>query len=1758
MRPLPFTSDLWVLCVFLTLSLWGVTGFSAALSPAVPPNAEEFKSVGQTETSVTLRWKKVENILSYTLVFNGREINVTASERNVYVTETILDLNSGTKYDFSLFTVFENIRSSGVNLTAATVPPNAEEFKSVGQTETSVTLQWKKVQSFTNYLLKYNRREINVTAQDGNVYVTQTILDLNSGTKYDFSLFTVFENIRSSGVNLTAATVPPNAEEFKSVGQTETSVTLQWKKVESFTNYLLKYNGREINVTASERNVYVTQTILDLSSGTKYDFSLFTVFENNTSSGVNLAAATAPRNTEEFKSVGQTETSVTLQWKKVGNILSYTLVFNGREINVTAQDGNVYVTQTISGLSSGTKYDFSLFTVFENIRSSGVNLTAATVPPNAEEFKSVGQTETSVTLQWKKVESFTNYLLKYNGREINVTAQDGNEYVTQTILDLNSGTKYDFSLFTVFENIRSSGVNLTAATVPRNTEEITSVEQNETSVTLQWKKVGNILSYTLVFNGREINVTASDINEYVTETISGLSSGTKYDFSLFTVFENIRSSGVNLTAATVPRNTEEITSVEQNETSVTLQWKKVENILSYTLVFNGREINVTASDRNEYVTQTISGLSSGTKYDFSLFTVFENIRSSGVNLAAATVPPNAEEFKSVGQTETSVTLQWKKVESFTNYLLKYNGREINVTAQDGNVYVTQTILDLNSGTKYDFSLFTVFENNTSSGVNLAAATAPRNTEEFKSVGQTETSVTLQWKKVGNILSYTLVFNGREKNVTAQDGNVYVTETISGLSSGTKYDFSLFTVFENIRSSGVNLTAATAPRNTEEFKSVGQTETSVTLQWKKVGNILSYTLVFNGREINVTAQDGNVYVTETISRLSSGTKYDFSLFTVFENIRSSGVNLTAATAPLHAEEFTSVGQNETSVTLQWKKVGNILSHTLVFNGREINVTASEENEYVTKTISELSSGTKYDFSLFTVFENIRSRGVNLTAATAPRNAQEFKSVGRTETSVTLQWKKVQQFSTYTLVYNGREINVTAQDGNEHVTQTIPDLSNGTKYDFRLFTVFENIRSSGVNLAAATVPGITEEFTSVGQNETSVTLQWKKVGNIHSYTLVFNGREINVTASERNVYVTQTISGLSSGTKYDFSLFTVFENFRSSGVNLTAATVPPAASLVTVSERSVTRVTLKWDGVNRDWSYLLQINGLDVTVSPDNSLELSSSVTSLKPGTEYPFSVTTMFSGLNSTAYTGFTVTAIDCANVFWHLTNTSIQGNVQGLFSNATASYNQTHVSPEGSNVSFTGLYPGATYEVCLVYNKHSTSFEQCRHNLTILPPTLSAHCEYWNAGYSINIVWNKPYGLWTAVEVTVSEQSHTFPENGEQHATIHGFLPAQTYTVSLVSLSGTVRRSDPVVFSCATDPRGVIAGASLGVLLFCILVLLVVVIIYKRPNLIRNKKLYGGSKGVHRSYKPIHVSAFPAHYHGLSADDNRGFSDEYKSLAPVGTTQKHKVCTLPGNKAKNRFNNILPYDWSRVKLNTSKSKGRSDYINANYIPGYNSKKEFIATQGPLPSTVNDFWRMIWEQRVKGIVMVTNCTEGGRPKCDHYWPEDSTPRFYKGVRVTITSEQEETYWTLREFSVKHIDSSEERTVIHFHFTAWPDHGVPEGTIPLIQFRGLVRSHMEKEGAGAPTVVHCSAGVGRTGTLIALDVLLQQLGHNNAVSVYAVVHKMRQSRTHMVQTEWQYIFLHQCIMDCLEQDKTEDTVYENVDMMYANATALRELR
>uniref|UniRef100_A0A3Q0S5G3 Protein tyrosine phosphatase receptor type B n=1 Tax=Amphilophus citrinellus TaxID=61819 RepID=A0A3Q0S5G3_AMPCI len=191
----------------------------------------------------------------------------------------------------------------------------------------------------------------------------------------------------------------------------------------------------------------------------------------------------------------------------------------------------------------------------------------------------------------------------------------------------------------------------------------------------------------------------------------------------------------------------------------------------------------------------------------------------------------------------------------------------------------------------------------------------------------------------------------------------------------------------------------------------------------------------------------------------------------------------------------------------------------------------------------------------------------------------------------------------------------------------------------------------------------------------------------------------------------------------------------------------------------------------------------------------------------------------------------------------------------------------------------------------------------------------------------------------------------------------------------------------------------------------------------------------------------------------------------------------------------------------------SDYINASYIPGNNFRREYIATQGPLPGTKDDFWKMVWEQNVHNVVMVTQCVEKGRVKCDHYWPFDQDPLYY-GDLINPEDDPRSVYCTCV-FQEEQLGFS--RLVRQFHYTVWPDHGVPETTQSLIQFVRTVRDYVNRTPGSGPTVVHCSAGVGRTGTFIVLDRVLQQMDAKDTVDIYGAVFDLRLHRSHMVQTE-----------------------------------------
>ncbi|KAJ8969172.1 hypothetical protein NQ317_009029 [Molorchus minor] len=280
--------------------------------------------------------------------------------------------------------------------------------------------------------------------------------------------------------------------------------------------------------------------------------------------------------------------------------------------------------------------------------------------------------------------------------------------------------------------------------------------------------------------------------------------------------------------------------------------------------------------------------------------------------------------------------------------------------------------------------------------------------------------------------------------------------------------------------------------------------------------------------------------------------------------------------------------------------------------------------------------------------------------------------------------------------------------------------------------------------------------------------------------------------------------------------------------------------------------------------------------------------------------------------------------------------------------------------------------------------------------------------------------------------------------------------------------------------------------------------------------------------RPVRIDNFSNHYRMMSADSDFRFSEEFEELKHVGRDQPCTFADLPCNRPKNRFTNILPYDHSRFKLQPVDDEEGSDYINANYVPGYNSPREFLVTQGPLHSTRDDFWRMVWESNSRAIIMLTRCVEKGREKCDHYWPYDTMPVYYGDISVQILNESRYPDWNISEFMLCRGD--QQRVTRHFHFTTWPDFGVPNPPHILIRFVRAFRERVSPD--QKPIVVHCSAGVGRSGTFICLDRILQQILVSDYVDIFGIVYAMRKERVWMVQTEQQYICIHQCLLAVLE--------------------------
>ncbi|XP_018410464.1 PREDICTED: receptor-type tyrosine-protein phosphatase eta [Nanorana parkeri] len=795
-----------------------------------------------------------------------------------------------------------------------------------------------------------------------------------------------------------------------------------------------------------------------------------------------------------------------------------------------------------------------------------------------------------------------------------------------------------------------------------------------------------------------------------------------------------------------------------------------------------------------------------------------------------------------------------------------------------------------------------------------------------------------------------------------------------------------------------------------------------------------------------------------------------------------------------------------------------------------------------TITGLTSGTNYTISVVTVgVRGYQSTPVSQFLFTIPGQVSIITvSNNKSPNSLVVNWTApAGKVSKYIVSKTG---DVNSIQETTSLSVTFPGLLPGRNYTITIQTVSGDCNNIATSVTEATYPSPPGDITFTDIKTNNISLSWGEpinmTGVIKSYTITYWNSSSSLNWTVTSNTTNAALASLTSGTNYTVSVVTIgVRGYQTTPVIRYVFTIPDPVSELIVTDVTATSISLKWKCPNGIFSTFSFDDGKTIRVIPMNCISDTQQykIENLSPYTEYTISTRTL-------------------------------------------SCFRASEVKQVKQRTSKAAPPPAPTAESVIVI----LSYNQIDYTFALFDSTNGPVGTYAVIVTSENAagknpeknILNKTYSDFkskssSAYVFLITNAGGLIDKISLQAADGIAVLICLMHVVAVAGFTDIAYKTDGTIdidrslwtigsySKPITTPQnpGVIAGAVVGTILALLVVAAVGFFLWWR------RRKGGNSKNKDMAFSNVKRSLamstdrFLQHFDKQRADCNLGFLEEYEKLKTVGTTLSKTAADDPENREKNRYTNVLPYDISRVILSTN-GNSSDDYINANYIPGYINSKEFIASQGPLPKTLNDFWRMMWEKDVRSIVMLTKCVEIGKLKCEEYWPSRSS-RTFGNLSVSLSNEAVDRDWTIRNFVMLNIKSRQSKHVRHFHYTAWPDHGVPKTTEDLVEFRNLIRDYTATHNPpSSPIVVHCSAGVGRTGTLIALDRLIKQIEAEDKVDVYGVVYDLRMHRGLMVQTENQYVFLNQCAADIIKArtPQNSESIYQNSESIYQNSESI----
>ncbi|KAL0968000.1 hypothetical protein UPYG_G00260820 [Umbra pygmaea] len=1722
---------------------------------------------GSSTSSVSLSWYPPPgNSSQYKVDWVGSSVN--GSQNMTGTNITVSGLNAGVQYNFTVTAVAgDNSTGNGNTITWFTYPEKPVNIKATAQGTSYLIVNWTLPNGRVDY---YSPNIINSNFNSTLNQTSQTTANFTSllpGTVYNVSVTAVAGPFSNESAPVQLATVPTPPGNLNITGRTTNSISVQWKMPDQMTNassisYNISYQPIVIGANNSISTTALSYNQTSLSSGTLYTITVNTVGPQNLgSSPVNTSGYTLPYPVLNLTATPWSTSSVNLTWVlPVDNKPYYT--FRVQYSNATGHVQTTVQNNSISviGLNSGTGYNFTVTSVAA-VGSEGTPVSVSTyTKPGVISPPSVSQNTTSLLLTWTQPPGVVaGYKVQWdNGGMVNSQFTATNSF---NISGLIPGIRYRIQVFAIAQNNVTTGDPQTvyAYTLPYPVLNLTATPWSTSSVNLTWVlPVDNKPYYT--FRVQYSNATGPVQTTVQNNSISvtGLNSGTGYNFTVTSVAA-VGSEGtpVSVSTYTSPEVVKNIVAIGTN-TTMTVSWNVAAGHLdSYevTIYNNSAMVNQTTVSKNQTV--VFSDLTPGIAYTISVGTNSGPITALAQNITNATYPNLPGAITVQNQTNNSINISWTPPMGMNQ--VPYTFSVFNQGQQNQTNSSWFLWNNLQSGTPYNISVVTVAAfNYQSPPVMMLIYTRPDSPIDLVVAGVTPTNVSLDWVQQDSKADYSYSVNVTSLNGSTALFSTNATNiTIPSLQSGSSYTFTVTTLTpDGTESVPVTVQCFTKPYPISGLVANTVSTNSVNLTWTKplqYQNTYSYLIQTQGCVPSVKNQRSQVE-SAVILQLTPGTNCTFTVFVqAKDGTKGDSVSILQYTQPQSVNAFIANNGSNSTLVVSWAAPqGNVEQYIVYLNNSETNFNSTWLNSSMfSYTFQNLAAGSVYTATVFSVSGNLNNTSGFVTTATYPNPPGNITILEKNTSFISVNWSEAPlmantSFSYLVKVYNRTQL-FNLMVNSSTTSQTLANLLSGTTYSISVTTVGSlGFQSKEVWIYNITTRPDTVQALVLVPAEENVTLQWKLPNDYKpSYTFKVTWANGNLSTNNSSAI----ISALNPGSRYTFNVITQTAD-GTQGAPVSTSDCTTASPVLTMNytvnnSPNPAQLNLSWanpQGMNTGFQIIVNNSSAQVqnfTYSDKCTSNCTCSISGLSYYTDYTVTITTLSCGLPSVTKnytyktgigpppnppTGLVTTTASSYNSLLIQLDLRILNNANG----PVTQYGVLITS--GNGVSNAQQYLGKTYinwkekstetYMATVRNYSSISRRRKRAaNIDIMIGDGSNSLNYYNGQLVPNSHYSYAIVLFTQCETT------------------DGLVNAMKSIFTITDFNPFSTPQNPEVI-------GLAAGLAAGIVVILCLIVIIFIMYSRRHS--KNKESDIQIQPISAKVNSaIRMEEYEAYYTKQKADSNCGFATEFEDLKPVGTAQAKNSAIAPENKPKNRYNNVLPYDSSRVKLSIQGSPF-DDYINCNYIPGYNSKKEFIAAQGPLPFTVNDFWRMIWEKNVQTLVMLTRCNEQGRVKCEKYWPSET--KCYDNINVITTSDIPLEDWTIRDFEIKNVKTAETRLVRQFHFTAWPDHGVPQTTELLINFRHLVREHMNQYSRHSPTVVHCSAGVGRTGTLIAIDRLIFQIERESIVDVYGIIHDLRMHRPLMVQTEDQYVFLNQCAMDIIRA-----RTGTNVDLIYQNTTA-----